>query len=47
MYNDENSRLEKNKKIENNVIEEVTNAFRLKKEIDGTTVKNIKIFFRL
>ena len=41
------SRLEKNKKIGNNIIEEVTNAFRLKKEIDGTTVKNIKIFFRL
>ena len=31
--------LEKDKKTENNIIKDVRNLFRLKKEIDGNTLK--------
>ena len=43
----ENSRLEKDKKIEDNIIKDVRNLFRLKTEIDDTTIKCIRILFRL
>ena len=36
------SRLEKDKKTEGNIIKDVADLFRLKKEIDDTTVKNIR-----
>ena len=41
------SRLEKDKKIENDIIKDVRNLFRLKEEIIDTTIKDIRIFFRL
>ena len=41
------SRLEKNKKIEDNIIKDVRDPFRLKKEIDDTTIKDIINLFSL
>ena len=41
------SRLEKDKRIEDNIIKDVRNLFRLEKEIDYTTVKDIRNLFRL
>ena len=42
------SRLEKDiKKPENNIIEDVRNPFRLKKEIDDTTIKDVRYLFKL
>ena len=43
----ESSSLEKDKKIENDIIKDVRNLFRLKEEINDTTIKDIRIFFRL
>ena len=43
----ESSSLEKDKKIENDIIKDVRNLFRLKEEINDTTINNIRIFFRL
>ena len=40
----ESLRLEKDLKKENNMIKDATNLFRLKKEIDDTTIKNRIIF---
>ena len=44
-------RQRKDKKIEGNIIwkdvRNVNNLFKLKKEIDGTTIKDIKNLFRL
>ena len=40
-------RLEKDKKIEDNIIKYVRNLFRLKKETDVTAMKNIRTLFRL
>ena len=34
--------MKKTKKIENNIIKDVSNIFRLKKEIDDTAIKNIR-----
>ena len=42
----ESSRFERDKKIEENIIKDVRNIFRLK-EIDDTTIKDIRNFFRL
>ena len=39
--------MKKIKKIEDNIIEDVRNLFRLKKEIDKTAVKDIRNLFRL
>ena len=41
------SRLEKGKKIGGNIIKDVRNLFRLKKEIDVTAIKDIRNIFRL
>ena len=41
------SMLEKDEKIEDNVIKDVKNLFRLKKEIDDTRIKGIRNIFRL
>ena len=41
------SRFEKNKKIEDNIIKNVRNLFRLKRKIDDTTIKDVKNLFRL
>ena len=41
------SRLEKDKKTEDNIIKNVINLFRLQKEIDGTTIKDKRHLFRL
>ena len=35
-------RLEKEKKIEENIIKDIANLFRLNEEIDDTTIKDIK-----
>ena len=43
----ESSRLEKDRKVEGNIIKDVKSLFRLKKEIDGTTIKNVKKLFKL
>ena len=40
-------RLEKDKKLEDNIIKDVTNLFKLKKEIDDTAIKNIRNLFRV
>ena len=40
------SRLEKGKKIGGNIIKDVRNLFRLKKEIDVTAIKDIRDIFR-
>ena len=40
------SRLEKDKKIENNIIKDMRNLFRLKK-VNDTAIKNIRNLFRL
>ena len=40
-------RLEKDKKLEGNIIKDVTNLFKLKKEIDDTAIKNIRNLFRV
>ena len=43
-----NLKLEKDKKkIEENIIKDVRNHFRLKKEIDDNTVNDIRNLFRL
>ena len=42
-----NSRIEKDKKTENNMIKDIKNIFRLKKEINDTTIKDIRNLFRL
>ena len=42
-----NSRLEKDKKIEDNITKDVRNLFRLKKETDDSTIKIIRNLFRL
>ena len=41
------SRLEKDEKIENNIITDVRNLYRLKTEINNNTIKNIRNLFRL
>ena len=40
-------RFEKDKRIEDNTIEDVRNLFRLKEEIDDSTNKDIRNLFRL
>ena len=39
--------MKKNKKIERNIINDVRNPFRLKEEINGTTIKYMRNLFRL
>ena len=41
------SRLEKDKKMEDNIIKDVRKPFRFKKEVNNTTVKYIRNLFRL
>ena len=46
--NDESSRLEKDKKkIQDNIIQDEKNLFRLKKEIHDNAIKNLRNLFRL
>ena len=40
-------KLEKDKKREEKIISDVKNIFRLKKGIDGNTIKSIRSLFRL
>ena len=39
--------LEKDKKIEDDIVKDARNLFRLEKEIDDTTIKDIRNVFRL
>ena len=39
------SRLEKDKNVEDNIIKDLKNLFRLKKEVDDTTIKDASSFF--
>ena len=41
------SRVEKDKKIEDNIIKDVKNLFRLKNEIGDTTIKDVRNLFQL
>ena len=46
MCNDEKFKAWKRmQKIEDNTIKSIKNLFRLKKEVDGTTIKDIRNFF--
>ena len=41
------SRLEKDKKIEENIIKDVRNLFKIKQKIDDTRIKDVRNIFRL